>query len=693
MACHLKQTQSGYQVLSWDAYGHGDDRPMVHRGWAIYEKQLFAEKMVTVCFMDPSKVSEWDSNIKASVLNQREFAEIWEDRERIDVSMGVSASTWFDAERRRTIESGAQGDSIAEHASVTWQDFDVALIMPEPYYDQRQYWFRIDKYASTEYRYALGKSYLEIILLSRMSRHTGSRDICTCPISHREWLCPLVHRMCSYGCTQVSRPPYGHRRTCRMAKVWYSLASAMFAHDNALQFVNPCEDMVAFLKACAPIAYTDYGKAISHFGGLRIAPSQAIEYAGCGRAKQLAWDRAYDEGGNLCYICYYDAGNSVYAGIMKSILTPEDRRELYNGAANPREELLGDTLELALGVLTMAIRYPNHFTNWGGAEGANACVRGIERSVWRYAAAEAIELLTADQPPRRDENIAAYIQNLTQGLEVDFEAVEDGDRDIRYEQPNEEVSAAPPMPTEPAPEEIAQPEEETEADVLAAGIRQGIQEQVIDMINFLEEGKFPLAGSEHTFCVACGSNRHTLRDCHTDWRPILTSLQHMRRVIQNYPDSQRLSAPRTGESTNAEASDADVSMEAEAGSVASSTTRRPKAKARPRQPTIQADVMLIRYDNPRDLAVDVARRRGKFLVCAVEISETGLESQDAVGKLIEETGDVRDRQLPQRGDIPRFAVDVENHRYVNAGYSCTSDHLRWISSGCKGGLQTAVTSL
>ena len=70
---------------------------------------------------------------------------------------------------------------------------------------------------------------------------------------------------------------------------------------------------------------------------------------------------------------------------MKSIFTPEDRRELYNGVTNPREELLGDTLELALGILTMAIRYPNHFINWGGSDGANAdaCVRGIERSIWR----------------------------------------------------------------------------------------------------------------------------------------------------------------------------------------------------------------------------------------------------------------------------------------------------------------------
>ena len=50
---------------------------------------------------------------------------------------------------------------------------------------------------------------------------------------------------------------------------------------------------------------------------------------------------------------------------MKSILTPEDRRELYNSVADPREELLGDTLELALGILTLATRLPSRFINWG----------------------------------------------------------------------------------------------------------------------------------------------------------------------------------------------------------------------------------------------------------------------------------------------------------------------------------------
>ena len=38
--------------------------------------------------------------------------------------------------------------------------------------------------------------------------------------------------------------------------------------------------------------------------------------------------------------------------------------------------------------------------------------------------------------------------------------------------------------------------------------------------------------------------------------------------------------------------------------------------------------------------------------------------------------DTRDRQLPQRGDQPRFAVDVDTGLYVNKGYSCTSDGVR-----------------
>ena len=145
-----KQSTNGSHVLSWEPAGDGDEDLRLWRVFAVYEKQLFTEKMVSVCFMDPNRISEWDENIKVPLLSQQDFSEIWEDRGEVSVSMGVDASKWIDAEMRQNIQSGAQGDSIAEHASVIWQEFDVAMIMPEPYYDQRQYWFKMDTYASND---------------------------------------------------------------------------------------------------------------------------------------------------------------------------------------------------------------------------------------------------------------------------------------------------------------------------------------------------------------------------------------------------------------------------------------------------------------------------------------------------------------------------------------------------------------
>ena len=58
-------------------------------------------------------------------------------------------------------------------------------------------------------------------------------------------------------------------------------------------------------------------------------------------------ERAYDADDNLCFLCIHDAENAAYAGYMRSILTTEELQEMFNGKSNPREELMGDVLELA----------------------------------------------------------------------------------------------------------------------------------------------------------------------------------------------------------------------------------------------------------------------------------------------------------------------------------------------------------
>ena len=66
MACQLKQSSTGIHMLSWETHGDGDEHIRLWRAFAVYEKQLFTEKMV--------------NNIKAPVLNRQEFVDIWEDK-------------------------------------------------------------------------------------------------------------------------------------------------------------------------------------------------------------------------------------------------------------------------------------------------------------------------------------------------------------------------------------------------------------------------------------------------------------------------------------------------------------------------------------------------------------------------------------------------------------------------------------
>ena len=56
MACQLKQSSTGIHMLSWETHSDGDEHIRLWRAFAVYEKQLFTEKMVTVCFMDHNKI-------------------------------------------------------------------------------------------------------------------------------------------------------------------------------------------------------------------------------------------------------------------------------------------------------------------------------------------------------------------------------------------------------------------------------------------------------------------------------------------------------------------------------------------------------------------------------------------------------------------------------------------------------------
>ena len=463
----------------------------------------------------------------------------------------------------------------------------------------------------------------------------------------------------------------------------YALACAVYVYDSSLPFLRPHHDICDFIKKCAPSVYKEHGKVISHFGALRVTVQQVCEYAGCGKAKQLGWDRAYNSEGELCYVCYYDGGNAAYAGFMRALLSPAELQQLFN-STNVKEELLGDTLELALGILTIATRHPQHFPNWGGPNTTNACIRGIERSFWVYANVENIKLVTAPtprnrNPPKREAEICRFIEEMTDVLNPDFLAIMDTDAlqpvsgevaDGSGDVVDEAISGAEVAPPVPDHAEVYEDVPGEPAGTDLGEMQKKLKARVVENLTMLQSGTADVENNRMlTFCVACGDSRHTVTECENlELASAATKgLEVMLHAMLEYPNNIA-PAPASTEPAAAESSRPTV-MEVDDTASNASSGRRPKAKARPRRVrVVTPEWRLIMNDNLHVLAQDVGNRRGKFLICGVEISTEGPESEEKAMEIIEERSSHRDRRLPQRGDTPIYPD--------NEAYRCMGERVR-----------------
>ena len=61
-------------------------------------------------------------------------------------------------------------------------------------------------------------------------------------------------------------------------------------------------------------------------------------------------------------------------GIHELLVFPRGDHDHVRGSPSPSEELLGDILETATGVLVVAARFPDMFDKWGGKRTIEACL-------------------------------------------------------------------------------------------------------------------------------------------------------------------------------------------------------------------------------------------------------------------------------------------------------------------------------
>ena len=205
IACDLHQSHECVYKLSNEPHGEGDNHIRFRRAFAVYEKQLFSEKMVMACLLNPEQLQKWSDNVSIQTISAPNLVEICEDRTQVTFTTPIDVGQWFSQENIARIQSGAQSDGFAEHASVTWQEFDIAMTIPEAYYDQRHYWFKIDDYSTKSNMSVPGKVYS--LLLSRMRGNQGHPQVQGDHLhSVWKWLSHILHRLCLLGSSQESNP-------------------------------------------------------------------------------------------------------------------------------------------------------------------------------------------------------------------------------------------------------------------------------------------------------------------------------------------------------------------------------------------------------------------------------------------------------------------------------------------------------
>ncbi|CAE7237302.1 unnamed protein product, partial [Symbiodinium sp. CCMP2456] len=339
---------------------------IVVHGFAVYEKQIFCEKMIAACFLNTQQLGTWEEMLHRKATDIKRFTEICTDNTQVHVSSSVNLKSWIPLHKRRAIEEENRRVDMVRRPDVEWQNFDIALSIPEPSYSDEQRWlFRIDDYSTSDIN---AWATTETFFCERCEQEKSASVFCRDSTSFASG--PQFPDQCM-GCAYKNALYNSFYRIKDYREMrdseTYALARARYLYVQKFQEAKPGDDLLEYIKKCCPLVYMSVGKVVSSYGGLRCPIATSVAYASWGKARQLAWDRAYDAQNNLRFIAYYDAGNAAYAGFMKTLLTPQERERLFRGSENPAEELLGDVFELALGLL---------FKAWGSPQDIDACIYG-----------------------------------------------------------------------------------------------------------------------------------------------------------------------------------------------------------------------------------------------------------------------------------------------------------------------------
>ena len=311
----------------------------------------------------------------------------------------------------------------------------------------------------------------------------------------------------------------------------------IYEHNEDWVSFDPGNQLKGFMQmAIRELLNSPLGKAVSQYGFVRMVPSAAAKLFATSRGHLIVTTRfvkAKEGESKVAYYRFsYDMGNKLYAAYMHAVFSEEFIKDVFR-VENPKEEKLGDAIELVLGLLELWDSVPSCIPNkLQGQVFVNEIRRGIECSLIDFCSMEGAKLSTTNRKiTNRKKGIEDEIPESIQGIpnELGFYIPDDEGEDyspfteLLEEAEEEQDEGDEEMEEEEEPEiidssdedtEMAQDDQgetETQDDPMEGAPQEEPDAKKRRVAGLLEQ--IPASAKDAGFCLACGSFDHSLSEC------------------------------------------------------------------------------------------------------------------------------------------------------------------------------------
>ena len=308
-------------------------------------------------------------------------------------------------------------------------------------------------------------------------------------------------------------------------------AMTLYESDEDWLSYDPSSDLKGFMKMTIRVLLTsDLGKAISQYGFVRMRPSAAAKLFGTSRGHMVVTTRFKKPSEDGVYFRFsYDMGNKLYAAYAHALFSPEFIRDTF-GHETPKEEKLGDAIEIVLGLMEIWDSVPHCIpTNHFNQKVINEIRRGVECSLIHFCSIGEIKMSSKNRKMTKRKGLSEEVPEEITGVasELNYfipenEGTEDFSPFTELLEEAEEETEAEGGDDEDA-EMIHSSGEETE---VIPDDQEEAQDQDDPMGEVPEDGpeakrrrvalmieSIPNTAIDEGICLACGEIGHTMDVC------------------------------------------------------------------------------------------------------------------------------------------------------------------------------------